>query len=149
MWSVSGIREGPHRDVLDYVSRYLQNKDLFERYVSIKTQHIGLNTEITIPRLNRKEWLKVFSVLKMYKSPQTLNWWRRIHKVLKGISWYMNSLNPTGNIFHMREYSWYSQAHTTMCPFFTPDQPWEVHYKEPRNPACDPFLWPRVFSLVV
>lgn len=31
----------------------------------------------------------------------------------------MNTVNSTGNILHMGEYSWYSQADTTMCVHFS------------------------------
>lgn len=148
MWSVSGTREEPCRDVLDYVSRYLRNKDLFVTYVSIKTQQIGLNTDITLPRLNTKVCLTVFLVLKIYKSSQTLNWWRytKCLKVSLGIR--------TPSILQATFFSWRNtpdipRSHNHVWPFFTPDQWREVNYEEPRNPMCDPFLWPRMFPLFV
>lgn len=48
---MSGTRAEPYRDALDYVSGYLQSKDLFERQVSVKTQHIA---EMTISKLNKQ-----------------------------------------------------------------------------------------------
>lgn len=99
---MSGTREEPCRDVLDYVSRYLRNKDLFVTYVSIKTQQIGLNTDITLPRLNTKVCLTVFLVLKILPNTELME---KIHEVLKGVSWYTDTVNSTGNIFLVEEYS--------------------------------------------
>lgn len=57
----------------------------------------------------------------------------------------MNAINSTSYIFHMWEYSWYSQAHTKMCAHFshrTNDEMFTVNNPEnlgvtlSSNPEC-------------